>query len=1406
MRVGNDVLENESLLGVLEDTLERALSSLLHGGVHFLNGHVALQHGHEVGQRTGGGGNAEGSAVKQTLELGNHLTDSLGSAGGGGDDVDSSCAHTAGIAVRQVKDALVVGVGVDGAHHALLDTPLVIENLNHGGKAVSGAGSVGHDVVLLSIVLVVVDADAESQVGVLSGSGDKNLLGAGLDVTLSLLTSGEETGGLKNNVNTQLSPGELIRTQHTANNLDGVAVYNEVVTVDLDGAVELALRGVILEQVSGGSDGGKVVDGNNLLELGLGHGAKHVAADASETVNSVFSHNSEMYSLSCLIFPPSHPAQQGTDILPPLGLGVNTNLLCTRKKNPTPDAEKKRCDVPRTHAVQKISTQFKLEERCERAYDERAHVMNFEPDSYAAPKEQEAKTWPTRLTGAGTALLCTALAAALLSYKAEEASWAFLNPASAEAAAAVPCTNWLGIPGLYLAGLLQALLGGAALYAMILTGIVGLGLAISPQTSRVRQWISMGIMVLCACTFLDMQESILQGWTADNHLKSEGGYIGYLFGACILAAIMGNVWASVLVISGHGTALMFFARVSPRAVAIQAWADFRFLSLALWGGLVRLCSRKSAKENKPTPVKEAEEDTDWKNFNHGSTTQPHREEQPEQPPYQPAPQHHPRPQQQQPLPIQQPREEQPAEPQQQPPFPRQRPTIQTAPPPLRRHEPDVHTAAHTDIDAPPAALRERLNRAEEEQARRPAVQQPPTGRARRPQQPLSHGDNLLDLMRPIEESIERRNSPGFNEEYDDDDAPRSRRTLSPAVLAAMNRHLGLTDDEDEEDAEKQPESVPTPPEPRRDAAPQVPVRKQQDIPAPQPVPPSQPPPRVPMVPRREPTPREPIHSLPQDTRTHLEDYPLPPYDLLNFVPVADEDSEAAREEMYETQQCIIETLATFKIKVEPGDITRGPSITRYEFYPPKGLRLKQITNLADNLKLAAQAKSINILAPIPGKNTIGIELENAIKAPVFLRELLQSEAFHSKKLRIPVALGKDVYGNPVIGDLAAMPHTLVAGTTGSGKSVCVNSMILSMLYKFRPDELRLILVDPKVVEMQPYKRLPHLACPVVTNAARVIGALRWAVNEMEHRYKLFSKIGVRNFEDFNNRPEDFIPEPDEDEMQEHYTPLPEGYDAADAIVRDIESSQGIEEMEEEEQGEFDFDQDEQIPAKLPYIVIIIDELADLMMQVKEDLENYIARLTQKARAAGIHLVAATQTPRANVITGIIKANIPSRLAFKVASPLDSRVILDTNGAENLLGKGDFLFLPPGGITKITRAQGAFVSDPEIASIVKFCAAHAKQNFVQGVTAEMNNADGSGPSDDGGRLGGNGMSDEDAELYTRCVQLVITERKASTSLLQRRFSIGYGRAAKIMDMMEQRGVIGPASGNTSRPREVLIEAP
>lgn len=644
-------------------------------------------------------------------------------------------------------------------------------------------------------------------------------------------------------------------------------------------------------------------------------------------------------------------------------------------------------------------------------------------------------------------------------------------------------------------------------------------------------------------------------------------------------------------------------------------------------------------------------------------------------------------------------------------------------------------------------------------------------------------------MKSVEDTIEMRNSRSDDEYEDEQEELTPQNFVNPGVLNAMRRHLHEEEEEEEipqKEQQQEEEELPT------DLPPQVPTRKA-STPAT-------------LIPQPRPVMQQKPQELPEDTREHLEDYPLPPYDLLCYVPPSEDNLQQIEQESLQMQQRIINIMTQFRITLGAGDITRGPSITRYEFYPPEGLKLLDLPRYLPNLKLGTKANSINLLAPVPGKDTIAIELENTTKSPVFLRELLQSEAFHSPKLRIPVALGKDVYGKPIIGDLAAMPHTLVAGTTGSGKSVCINSMILSMLYKFRPDELKLVLVDPKVVEMQPYKKLPHLACPVVTTANRVIGALRWAVNEMEHRYSLFSRVGVRNFEDFNNRPEDFEPAPDE-EMTPRTPVLPDNFNAAHAIARDDDDYDDYDNEENEEiQGELNFDDDEQIPTKLPYIVIIIDELADLMMQVKEDLEYCIARLTQKARAAGIHLVAATQTPRATTITGMIKANIPSRLAFKVAGPLDSRVILDINGAENLLGKGDFLFLPPEGVTQLRRAQGAFVSDDEIRKIVKFCAAHAKQNFVSSINAEMDSMENASKGGDGGGQGdGSGMSENNTELYARCVQLVITEQKASTSMLQRRFSIGYGRAAKMMDEMEKNGVIGPASSNTARPREVLISA-
>src|SRR5882724_6388199 len=383
---------------------------------------------------------------------------------------------------------------------------------------------------------------------------------------------------------------------------------------------------------------------------------------------------------------------------------------------------------------------------------------------------------------------------------------------------------------------------------------------------------------------------------------------------------------------------------------------------------------------------------------------------------------------------------------------------------------------------------------------------------------------------------------------------------------------------------------------------------------------------------------------PTSATSSWEDYVLPGVDLLQ------EHSLEARtatdpSELQEVQQILIETLAQFGIAVGPGDITKGPTITRYEVYPAKGVRVDKIVSLERDLARATSAERINILAPIPGKDTVGIELANTRKVTVKLRELLQSADWDSAKehAKIPLALGKDVYGKTIIADLAQMPHLLVAGTTGSGKSVCINSMIASILFRFTPKELQLIMIDPKVVELQVYANLPHLRYPVITDSKKVLLVLRALIEEMEKRYKIFARVGVRNIIGFNARP---------------------------AKKKDVDLP--------EESAEIKVPRDDElkIPDKMPYIVVIIDELADLMQTAPADVESAIARITQMARAAGIHIVVATQTPRADVITGVIKANIPSRIAFQVASKIDSRVILDENGADRLLGQGDMLYLPP----------------------------------------------------------------------------------------------------------------------------------
>ena len=552
--------------------------------------------------------------------------------------------------------------------------------------------------------------------------------------------------------------------------------------------------------------------------------------------------------------------------------------------------------------------------------------------------------------------------------------------------------------------------------------------------------------------------------------------------------------------------------------------------------------------------------------------------------------------------------------------------------------------------------------------------------------------------------------------------------------------------------------------------------------------------------------------------TGFENYDLPGFDLLD--PEEDADApEANRDELLATQRMIIDTLKAFGIEVTPGDITRGPTITRYEIYPSTGLRVSRISQLEADLARATCAERINILAPIPGKDTVGIEIANSQKIAVPLHELLHDPDFGSAKKRIPLALGKDVYGKTVIADLAAMPHLLVAGATGSGKSVCINSIISSMLFKFTPDELRFIMVDPKVVEMQMYNRLPHLVVPVVTDPKKTVAALKWVVNEMEKRYRIFAKEGVRNFDGFNNRVRKEKPAPAAEaaaraianDLFETPPPkaaldpaVPASHQPPPWVARDEEvDDEQIESIvtaldsgdlaPEADDDELDFEMaGDAVPDSLPYIVVLIDELADLMQTAPADVEMCIARIAQKARAAGIHLIIATQTPRADVVTGIIKANIPCRIAFQVSSQLDSRVILDTKGAEKLVGKGDMLYLPPGS-AKLERAQGAYVTDAEIERIIDHCAAQGKPRFETDIHASLA-ADESDEEDE--------VSDADEELIAKCVAVVRQERKASTSLLQRRLRLGYTRAARIMDILEQRGIIGPGDG--AKPREVFLK--
>ena len=477
-----------------------------------------------------------------------------------------------------------------------------------------------------------------------------------------------------------------------------------------------------------------------------------------------------------------------------------------------------------------------------------------------------------------------------------------------------------------------------------------------------------------------------------------------------------------------------------------------------------------------------------------------------------------------------------------------------------------------------------------------------------------------------------------------------------------------------------------------------------------------------------------------DHTAHVEDdnYVFPSIDLL-AVPKQGEVFD--RKAIHGVAVKLQKTLASFGVDAKVTNITKGPTVTRYELTPSTGVKVSKIVNLSDDIALNLAAKSIRIEAPIPGKAAVGIEVPNAICESVMLREVIESDTFKNHKSKLAFALGKDAAGEVCVGDIAKMPHVLIAGATGSGKSVCINSIIVSILYKAKPSEVKMILVDPKMVELSGYNGIPHLLIPVVTDPKKAAGALNWAVQEMVNRYNLFASKGVKDIKGYN-----FV-------------------------------------MEKESEG-----------VKLPQIVIIIDELADLMMVAPNDVEDAICRLAQMARAAGMHLVIATQRPSVDVITGIIKANIPSRIAFTVSSQVDSRTILDMAGAEKLLGKGDMLYYPVGE-TKPLRMQGTFISEKEIESIVDEIKSNTDVKYNNDIIESIEKANGKGTKAD------DDEQDDADELLNDAIDLVMDMGQASASMLQRKFKIGYSRAGRIVDQMEARGLISGYDG--SKPRQVLI---
>lgn len=489
------------------------------------------------------------------------------------------------------------------------------------------------------------------------------------------------------------------------------------------------------------------------------------------------------------------------------------------------------------------------------------------------------------------------------------------------------------------------------------------------------------------------------------------------------------------------------------------------------------------------------------------------------------------------------------------------------------------------------------------------------------------------------------------------------------------------------------------------------------------------------------------------TRHEDSSYLFPSLDLLDPPAVSTGGGSTNTEA---TARVLTETLRDFGVEAEVTNFTIGPVVTSYEVLPAPGVRVERISALSNNLALALKAQSLRVQAPIPGKGVVGIEVPNDNAQTVTLREIMECDIWKSGRWHVPLILGKDVAGKTLIADLSRMPHLLIAGATGAGKTVCMNSILAGLLMSRHPEDLKLMLVDPKIVEFSGYNHLPHLVVPVITNPKKVSLGLRWAINEMEKRYKLFAKVGVRNIESYNSR--EVATQPD--------------------LFKE-----GDPEPEAKPKGP---------PERLPYIVIIIDELADLMLADGAEIENCIARLAQLSRAVGIHMILATQRPSVNVITGTIKANFPARIAFQTAQRTDSRTILDTIGADKLLGRGDMLYLPPGS-SKLIRAQGALTTDEEIYRIVDFIKGQAQPEYETEIKEKLETTSTVRGVDDGG---------EDEEILSQAIEIIRETKRASTSSLQRRLRIGYTRAARLMDILEERGIIGPPRG--SDPREILID--